>query len=319
MINKYTFFGAAIILGFLGWSGLWVVLSSRIDAEISRNRAQLSAKGVTLTCSRESSGGFPFRLTHLCENAQMTLVDGTHVETPALEAFALIYTPSNIILAAQSPLKIDDRKGATVAAQFSTLRASVTWAIDAPPRISVEATGLVAEVTALLFQPLTVKAARAEFHVRQDPSDLNWTDVASNAANLTALTNGTALLAEPIDFETQAETLLAPNTGSLTHLKIHDTNLKSGALTLALTADLTANPAHQLDGQAKLEINDIAALPKLGAGTSWQGGLKTASTALIFVGEPISGTVAGRRVALTFENGKIKFRGSSLFTLPPLE
>jgi hypothetical protein len=68
--------GLMILLG-AAWSLYWFFAFYGTKDVVSQARADLAEQGATLTCARESWGGYPFRIEFACEEAMATVKTGT--------------------------------------------------------------------------------------------------------------------------------------------------------------------------------------------------------------------------------------------------
>ena len=164
--------GIVVILVIAAWTGAWFWGAGVITGYAKSLEV---ADGVTtpkLVCGSFGVGGYPFGFDLTCTNATVTLADTT-VTASGLKASALVYSPTHILVFAQSPVSIADAfTGSQSRVDFASLEGSARltgWRIG---RVS-----LVVEKPvwndSVLEDRLIAKADHVEAHLIDLPDQLD--------------------------------------------------------------------------------------------------------------------------------------------------
>ncbi|WP_404401674.1 DUF2125 domain-containing protein [Pelagibacterium halotolerans] len=153
------------ILAVVGlWTGGWFYIAGQVRANIA---AYAEADGVTmprLTCARLEVGGFPFKFSPHCTEAEIVSGDYT-IRLADLAATALFYRPSHMQIFANGPaLIVDAFTGSEQEVRWSNLRASLRLEGGEIERLSIVGDDLV-YADALFGDVTYADAGHAEFHV----------------------------------------------------------------------------------------------------------------------------------------------------------
>ncbi len=190
---------AAVAVVVAGWSGGWFWLKGRVESEMDRALADLSAKGVTVTCPDRSVAGWPFRLEITCETPTFALPDGTQGSAARFAAIGVVDDPKLVRLAFASPVTVTAADGSRVDARFDTLAASLRHDYRSLKRLSIAGTALDVTVSGGGAPEAGLKAAEVEFHVRPVEDTPENLDVALSLTKAEPSTAGAASLPAPAD------------------------------------------------------------------------------------------------------------------------
>lgn len=163
-----------IVLLFGGYSVAWFYASGILRDQAVRFIAAANANGLKVDCTNARVGGFPFRIGLYC--------DETHYEKPgevtlsgsALRSAAQVYNPFLIIAELDGPVAVEVPQ-ATVDMDWKNFRASLRYTMDAPERISAEATDIrVAAALASQSERPLFSASNIQAHARPNGNDLDF-------------------------------------------------------------------------------------------------------------------------------------------------
>jgi hypothetical protein len=154
--------------------GFWLYASWKTGSEIDGWLAREASLGRNWTCPDRKIAGFPFRIELSCTtpsfegSAEGRGISGT---LGRVLAVAQIYTPSHVIIEAESPLVVRERRGGTEwrLAWEGSLRASVIGQPGKLDRIAVQVTSPVLSGTVPDGTPVAFRAREAEAHLRRTP------------------------------------------------------------------------------------------------------------------------------------------------------
>lgn len=165
--------GAVMMLAVL-WTAYWLIASGIAQTRFAGERAKLTAQGVTLTCSTESWGGYPFHFAFTCSSPMLALDDRAEIRSSELLLTALAYAPWQIVALLDGPStfagvgvppRTADHQRAVAALTFDR-----DWKLNAS-----------AEIPALSI-PGHGTAAQVMLHTR--PSGTGGTDIALSARDV---------------------------------------------------------------------------------------------------------------------------------------
>ncbi len=154
---------ALALVGFLILSGVWFWMSGEVARRMDEARARVTDSGWTMAWRHRSVSGFPFRLDVKLDDVKVREPSGWGLSVPSLNAEAFVFTPTHWVAFAPDGATIIRRKGGPLIVRARVLRASVSEASAAPPRISVEGLGLAFSVPAGA-EPFLLRSA-TEFHL----------------------------------------------------------------------------------------------------------------------------------------------------------
>jgi hypothetical protein len=100
---------AGMLLLSLAWCGYWFIAFSAAKELIQAKRLEFTAKGLQLTCARQSWGGFPFRFEFQCERATLHFIhtENYDIRTTKVLAIAQAYNPLHVIVLVDGPTSFD--------------------------------------------------------------------------------------------------------------------------------------------------------------------------------------------------------------------
>lgn len=237
---------AAVILLGLAWTGYWFVGSSMVQSRFAEERLKLQEQGVSLRCTEEASGGFPFHFEFTCRSPVLTYGNVAEVKSSELLLTALAYAPWQVVALLDGPTTLTAQGIVPTTAQHQRAIAAITFGEGWKPKLS-------AEVPALSIPGLG-SAAKLMLHTR--PSASGGNDVAISAADAVYQPEGKPPLAL-----NKAELLgtLLPDRS----LKIDSIAFEQGQLRLSGIGTLALDEAHRLSGRIDTETNDAKALMAL--------------------------------------------------------
>lgn len=258
---------AVLVLVIVLWSIYWVVARQQLVARLADARTAAMADGLSVACSDESIGGFPFRFEFRCAEASVfDAASQTSVKIPDITGVALAYKPHHVIVEASGPAAYSQPGGAEATLTWDSLRTSVQLGMRAMQRASLVAEGATLSLTPAGASPVSGKAEDLQIHLRQagtsDPStgrqDL---DVALSADGLTvdgepgvwsAKAMGT-MHAAPLVAEDAGEFLRAWQAGD-GRLSVDRLTLTDGKTEITGSGAFSASPDGLLNGDLVVGI-----------------------------------------------------------------
>ncbi len=104
--------GLVIVLA-VGWSFYWFAAADFAETRIDRLIARQAERGIEITCSERTLGGFPFRFTVTCSNAEIVVNRSERVvviKLPELRGIVQAYNITHAIGELTGPMEISFRQ-----------------------------------------------------------------------------------------------------------------------------------------------------------------------------------------------------------------
>ncbi len=234
---------AAVLLVALLWAVYWVVASGVVQSRFADARSRFAAQGLTIACTREVWGGFPFHFEFSCSSPAVKLGNQAEIRSSDLLLTALAYTPWQIVALVDGPSTFTGNRTGTKTAEHQRAIAALTF--DRNWKIS-----LSAEIPALSVTGQG-GAARVMLHTR--PSVKGVMDVAASAKDMILQTPGRPALS--IAGGEFLGTLLPGKSLSVERFELHENSTRYwGAGSLALDS------TNRLSGKLETQTNDLDGL-----------------------------------------------------------
>ena len=158
-------------LAVAAWSGFWIYARGETARQIDAGATSLRAAGYEVSWSRQTIGGYPFRLNVVLEDARLREPSGWALSAPRLEGQAFLHGLRSWVLATPGGLTFTRPVGGPVEVRGQVLHASLSHLDQPLPNVSFEGTKL-AFTPGAGAQPFALSAAdRVEFHLRPGPDD----------------------------------------------------------------------------------------------------------------------------------------------------
>jgi hypothetical protein len=228
---------AGMILLSLVWCSYWFIAFSAAKELIQAKRLEFTAKGMELTCDRESWGGFPFRFEFQCETATLQVIH-TEIRTTKVLAIAQAYNPLHIIVLVDGPTSIDRT---TVIHDRALI--SLTVSLDKDWDASLETASVNAQG---LFT-----AGQLKLFARKIDGRL---DLAANIKELTVIRP------ENPPITVSSANLVGQTSGQ--SLEISSLKISRGPVEFAATGTVSLDAQHRLAGKLSSQTNDIDGVMK---------------------------------------------------------
>ena len=165
---------AAVLLLSLLWSIYWFVASGIAQTRLAEERTRLAAQGLTLTCSQEDWGGYPFHFELTCVSPVLNRENQAEIASSRLLLTALAYAPWQVVALLDGPSTITAAAVPPTTADHQRIIAAITFDKDWKPQLSAE------------IPTVSVSghgsADKVMLHTR--PSPQGGTDVAISARNV---------------------------------------------------------------------------------------------------------------------------------------
>lgn len=260
----------------LGWSVFWWAASSSVGQAIADWYGREREAQRVWACPDQSISGYPFRILLSCANPTFSGLFGGEPAEGSLAGFkavAQIYQPNNILVDAESPLKVrltTQNREATLA--WSDFRLGVRSAPTALQRASA----VLDEPVLTLSGVGSVQARKAEAHIRRSPPseqergyDVAVTLTGLKPPALPPLVNGGDINLDLLASASQGEALVAagPIPRKLEawrqaggRLAVTSLKLSQGETKIEAMGDLGLDEAHRLTGTIDIDKAGLQAL-----------------------------------------------------------
>lgn len=234
---------AIVLLLAMLWSAYWYVASGIARQRFGDQRAELAAQGLTLACTEESWGGYPFHFEFTCTSPVVTHAGTSAIRSGRLLMVALAYAPWQIAALVDGPSTISGPGLAPILVTHQRALGAVTFGKNGLPSFSAELPAAVVDDTG--------RADRLMLFTR--PAAGGATEIAANGNGITYMPPGKPAIA--VDAASLQGTLQADQTFRLVKFE-----LTQGALRYWGSGTLALDPQHRISGQLDTETNDIKAL-----------------------------------------------------------
>lgn len=254
--------GIVLLLALL-WSAYWFVASAVARDRLAAERTRLAEQGLTLACTNEGWGGYPFHFEFSCSSPVVTLGGQAEMKSAELLLVALAYAPWQVAALLDGPTTIT--APGLVPTQVSHQRALASVTLDGKGQPS-----FAAELPAVVV-PGAGSAGKLTLFTR--PAASAGTDVAIQGSELSFQPSGTPALA--VDEASLLGTLTPDQTFNL-----EKAEARQGQLRYWGSGKLSLDAQHRLQGQIDTETNDSKALlalvgPLLGLSDNKLSNLRT--------------------------------------------
>lgn len=234
------------ILLFLLWSVYWLVASSVARSMVADQRAQYARQGITLECTHEGWGGYPFRFEFSCSSPVATLRDQASFRGSSFVVVALAYNPWQAVVIFDGPTTISAPGLMPKEIAHGRVTASATYTGNNEVQVSADIPNL--NIPGLLT------ADRVMLHSR--PSTSGLIDLAASVTKFNYQPEGRPpLTIEQGDMQ-----------GTLKHdltLTVSKIDLGQGATRYWGAGDVRLDPEHRIAGKLSTETNDLDGLMKI--------------------------------------------------------
>jgi hypothetical protein len=159
------------LIGVVSLGATWFWMRGEIERRLEAARTVAVSSGWTMDWDRYSISGFPFRLDVTLDNPRVREPSGWGLAAPSLKAEAFVFSPGHWVAVAPEGVTVMRHRGGPLRVDAKVLRASVSEASKAPPRLSIEGLGLTF-VTSPGTAPFLLRSA-TEFHLhmKSGPDD----------------------------------------------------------------------------------------------------------------------------------------------------
>ena len=287
---------AIVLMLALLWTVYWFVASGIARDRLTDERLRWASKGLTLTCTRDDWGGYPFHFEFSCTSPVITLADETELRSADLLLVALAYAPRQVAALIDGPTTFLAAGISPFEIKHQRALAAATFDRDWQPSLSVDVPALSA--------PGLGQADKVMLFTR--PAADNGTDISLRGQNVIYRREGRPPVA--INDASFLGTLLADRS-----LRIDKIELQHGQLRFWGSGALSIDPQHRIAGQLETETNDMQALlalvgPQLGLSES---NLANIQTMLSLMGN-------GAKVPIIAKDGALYIGPLKVADLPPL-
>jgi hypothetical protein len=287
---------AIVLLLALLWTTYWFVASGIARDRLEEERTRWAAKGLTLACTRETWGGYPFHFEFSCTSPVVTLADRAESRSGDLLLVALAYAPWQVAALVDGPTTFLAAGIAPLEMTHQRALAAVTFDKDWQPSFS-------ADIPAISVPGLG-QADKVILFTR--PAAADGTDISLRGQNIIYRPEGNPEVT--IDDASFVGTLLADNS-----VRIDKSELRQGQLRTWGSGVLSLDPEHRIAGEIEAETTDMRALfallaPQLGLSES---NLANFQTMLGLMGN-------GTKVPIIARDGALYVGPLKAADLPPL-
>jgi hypothetical protein len=120
------------------WSVYWYFAIAAAQQTFASERNSLKARGLTLSCTQESWGGYPFRFEFDCASPKIAAGSRLELRTANLLAIALAYNPWQVVILIDGPTTISGLSATPVTAEHGRAIGSVTLRSEGEASLSVD-------------------------------------------------------------------------------------------------------------------------------------------------------------------------------------
>lgn len=234
---------AIVLLIALLWTVYWFIASGIARERFEAERTRLAGQGLTLACTEESWGGYPFHFEYACRSPILRQEEKAELRSADLLLVALAYAPWQVAALLDGPTTIAAEGIVPTRIEHERALAAVTFGKEGQTSVS-------AEMPAVSV-PSLGGAGKLMLHTR--PSSGGGTDVAVTLTKLSYAPPGKPPIA--VDDGSLLGTLATDGT-----FRIDSFELKQGQLRYWGSGTLSLDPSRRIAGQVDTETNDIKAL-----------------------------------------------------------
>ncbi len=234
---------AGVLILAAAWSVYWFVAIGIARENFTTERERLRAEGLTLDCTSEDWGGYPFRFEFHCASPVLKMRNEIEARASSLLAVALAYNPWQVVLLLDGPTAVTARGMPPVSANHERIVASVTIGKDNAPRLSAD--------VPKLDVPGLMTADRIMIHTR--PEADGATGLAVSVTKLNYQPPGRPPLA--VEEGSLIATVADPQT-----LKVERIDLAQGTVRYWGTGGVGLDGSRRLAGKLATETNDLDGL-----------------------------------------------------------
>lgn len=254
--------GLVLLLAAL-WSGYWFFASGIARDRLAAERARLAEQGLTLTCTDEGWGGYPFHFEFSCSAPVVTYRGQAELRSARVLLVALAYAPWQVVALIDGPTTVSGPGLPPTEITHRRGLLAVTFDKAWQPSISAELPGFSIGSLA--------KAEKLMLFTR--PSTSGGTDVALDAMHASFTPEGRPPVS--IDSGSLQGTLQGDQSFTLDKFE-----LTQGQLRYWGSGRLALDQQRRVSGQIDTETNDIRALlviagPHLGLSDGKLANLRT--------------------------------------------
>ena len=224
------------------WSIYWFVALGFAKDRMATERANLADRGLTISCSEEWWGGYPFHFEWTCSSPVVTQDSVMEARASNMLAVALAYAPWQVVILLDGPTTLSGQKLMPVTASHGRIVASVTLDQDWAPRFSME--------IPKLSVPKLLSVERVLVHTRPAGESM---DVAAALTTVDYQPEGRPVLV--LDQADMTGTLLPDRT-----LFLDKVELRQGTIRYWGSGSLSLDSSRRVAGTISTETNDLNGL-----------------------------------------------------------
>jgi hypothetical protein len=230
----------AVLTIALAWFIYWFAAMEIAKQRFADERKTLAAQGLSLACTSENWGGFPFRFEFSCVAPVVTFKDTAELRSSNLLLVALAYAPWQVTALIDGPSQFSGRNMAAQDATHGRIMAVLTYEGSGKAFFSADIPDLSI--------PSLGEAGKVMVHSR--PSLSGGTDLALSVTKLSYQPEG-----KPAVLLDQADVLgtLLPDHS----LKLENAEIQQGALRYWGSGIVALDSEHRITGRIDTETNDL--------------------------------------------------------------
>lgn len=233
----------AVVLAALLWSIYWFTAFGVAKQHFVDERAKLAAQGLTLACTQEVWGGFPFHFEYTCAAPVVKFKDKAAIRSSSLLLVALAYAPWQVAALLDGPSTVTGEGIEPMDAQHQRIMAVATWDRHSNVELSAD----------IPFLKIANLGNVDKIMAFTRPSSQGGTDIALSVTGLNYQPAGKAPLT--VDQGELLGTLTPDKT-----LKLDKIELQQGKLRYWGSGTLSLDAVHRVAGRIDTETNDLNAL-----------------------------------------------------------
>lgn len=314
-----------VVFVMVAWTAVWFLAASVFEREIERGLAAAADRGTVLACDGRRVAGFPFRIELRCHDGVRLVAPDAAGELAGLTAVALVYDPTNVIVEARSPARLD--RPVALEAEWALAQASAGLALD-PPGLE-ELRAEIDEIALSGAIPFPVTADLAGLYLRPTPGAPADLDVATRLEGLIPVPEAASADVVARLAVADGASLLGGDPSALARrlaaegivVDVEEVRATSGETVLSVGGTLTLRPDGLLDGDLAVAIAaPDGTLPYLGL---LSPELERAVSGILrnvlpFAPETRIGETPARSVSIAIRSGRVSAGLVPLGRIPPV-
>lgn len=319
-----------VVVVALLWTGAWFGARWWLGDTVQKSVADLSARnGITVDCTDQTIGGWPFDLNVACVDLTVSFSDGGKFTTAGALGKGSVFDPRRLDFRFDAPLSYIAPDGRRLDLSASELVASIGFSGGHADRLALQVADLSASGPLAGGTEGRLTIGRSDLlltRAAERPADA---DIAATIDDFGLAVGDTALMPLPVrltlaatlaqaDMTSAGPAALAGWQAAGGKLTLHRLAAEVGGATLTLSGEGTVSETGLVEAEGKVTGRDLNALAVAGAagGRSLTPEIAGLVMAFIFMGKAADD--GGRSIGLKIEDGVVSANGREIARIAPL-